>query len=223
VVLAALLTFGGCLSLIGGGGEDKQKQSAASRAKKEKAAPEKQAQRSEKTVEKTHKPAPPPEPHEPEERIVWRLKKTNHDVTLVDHIDPVVVRTLPSGCKMATINYETMFVGSNLDLDPPTYYRAVYKDPELHSQMCFVRTNAYGEKTDDYGKKHHVRLLTTSMSRRTAEKINWKNQGSVNFARLFRTEYLAPSAKADIARENAREAADCVEDQGLFDFDELQC
>jgi hypothetical protein len=61
------------------------------------------------------------------------------------------------------------------------------------------------------------------MSRRTAEKINWENEGSVNFARLFRTEYLAPSAKADIARENARHAADCIEDQGMFDFDELEC
>jgi hypothetical protein len=219
LVLAVLFVFGGCLSLIGDRGEDKQKQQASSRAKKEKAAPEKQAQR----PEETHKPVPPPEPHEPEERIVWRLKKSGHDVNLLHHPDPVVVRTLPSGCKMATINYETMFVGSNLDLDPPTYYRAVYKDPELHSQMCFVRTNAYGEKTDDYGKKHHVRLLTTSMSRRTAEKINWENEGSVNFARLFRTEYLAPSAKADIARENARHAADCIEDQGMFDFDELEC
>jgi hypothetical protein len=222
VVLAALLVFGGCLSLIGGGGDDKQKP-AASRAKKEKAAPEKQAQRSEKTVEKTPKPAPPPEPHEPEERIVWRLKRAGQYETLIKHGEPVGVETLPSGCKMATISYSTPFVGSTLLIEPQDYYKAIYTDSELRSQFCFVRTHAYGTKTDDDGKERRVRMFTTSMSRRTAEKINWENSGSLAFEKLYKTEYLAPSARADIARENARQAADCVEDQGLFDFDELQC
>jgi hypothetical protein len=62
-------------------------------------------------------------------------------------------------------------------------------------------------------------MLTTSMGRDTIEKINWRHKGSVNFVRLYDLEYMAPSARADIAQENARHAADCAQDSGLFDFD----
>jgi hypothetical protein len=57
------------------------------------------------------------------------------------------------------------------------------------------------------------------MYRQTASKINWKNSGSVNFARLHETEYIHPSVEAEIASEELRRAADCAEDQGMFDFD----
>jgi hypothetical protein len=37
--------------------------------------------------------------------------------------------------------------------------------------------------------------------------------------RLYDMEYMAPSARADIAQENARHAVDCIQDEGMFDFD----
>ena len=82
-----------------------------------------------------------------------------------------------------------------------------------------MRTYAYGSTTDAYSNKKKVLLLRTSMGRRAAEKVNWEHAGSADFTRLYKIEYLAPSAKADMAREAARHAADCAVDQGIFDFD----
>jgi hypothetical protein len=110
-------------------------------------------------------------------------------------------------------------VGSTLPYEAGTYYEAIYGDPELRSQICLVRTYAYGTATDAYGNKKKVLLIRTSMGRKTAERVNWKYEESVDFTRLYKMEYMAPSAKADIARENARHAADCAVDQGIFDFD----
>jgi hypothetical protein len=117
------------------------------------------------------------------------------------------------------VSYKTPFVGSTLLYEAGTYYEAIYGDPELRLQICLVRTYAYGSISDAYGNKKKVLLLRTSMGRQTAEKVNWEHAGSADFTRLYKIEYLAPSAKADMAREAARHAADCVEDQGIFDFD----
>ena len=57
------------------------------------------------------------------------------------------------------------------------------------------------------------------MGQQTMEKINWDRQGSVNFVRLYALEYMTPSAEANISQENARHAMDCVQDEGMFDFD----
>jgi hypothetical protein len=69
------------------------------------------------------------------------------------------------------------------------------------------------------GNNKRVLLYSTVLSRHQAEKVNCQNYYNANFSKLYRTEYMHPSAKADIARENARHAVDCMEDQGLFDFD----
>ena len=44
------------------------------------------------------------------------------------------------------------------------------------------------------------------------------NYYSVNFSKLYKAEYMHPSAKADIAQENARHAVDCLQDSGMFDL-----
>jgi hypothetical protein len=181
---------------------------------------EKTEEQLQKTTEEASKPRrkPRPEPHVPRARILWILKKDHGEARSTT----VRVEILPSGCRLA-VGYRTPFVGSTLPSEPPDYYEAIYTDPELRSQICFVRTNAYGTKSDDYGNKRRVLLLRTSRDRATAQKINWRNTWDVNFQNLYRTEYVHPSVTADIRREQAREAVDCVEDQGFFDFDELHC
>jgi hypothetical protein len=131
----------------------------------------------------------------------------------------VVVQTTPAGCKSAVVNYKTTFVGSSLPSEAADYYKAIFGDVELRHEICFVRTNAYRSAHDKYGNEKRVRLLTTSIGQRTMEKINWDRKGSVNFVRLYNLDYMAPSAKADIAQENARHAVDCMQDSGMFDFD----
>jgi len=147
------------------------------------------------------KPEPLPPPHDPRERILYYLKKRHFDL----HGTQVVVRSMPGGCKSAAVTYETPFVGSSLPYEAD-YYRVIYGDVELRHELCFVRTNAYRSTHDKYGNERRVRMLTTSMGRQTVEKINWEHKGAVNFRGLYNLEYMAPSARADIARENARHA-----------------
>jgi hypothetical protein len=165
--------------------------------------------------EPPQKPAPPPVPHDPRERILYFLKKKNDEAKSTQ----VMVKPMPNGCKSATVNYKTPFVGSTLPSEAANYYRIIYSDVELRHELCFLRTNAYRSAHDKYGNDMRVRMLTTSMGRQTVEKINWEHKGSVNFQGLYKLEYMAPSARADIARENVRHAVDCAQDSGMFDFD----
>jgi hypothetical protein len=161
------------------------------------------------------KPSPPPEPHTIPERVYWVLKKKNDEPKSTQ----VTVKPSPNGCNIVSVSYKTPFVGSTLPYEAADYYEAIYGDPELRHQICLVQTYAYGSTSNAYGNKKNVLLLRTSMGRRTAEKVNWEHPGSADFTRLYKIDYLAPSAKADMAREAARHAADCIEDQGIFDFD----
>jgi hypothetical protein len=165
--------------------------------------------------EKKAKPPPPPEPHTLPERVYWVLKKKNDEPKSTQ----VTVEPSPNGCTIVGVSYKTPFVGSTLPYEAADYHKAIYGDQELRHQICLVRTYAYGSTSDAYGNKKNVLLLRTSMGRRTAEKVNWEHPGSADFTRLYKIEYLAPSAKADMAREVARHAADCLEDEGMFDFD----
>ena len=164
---------------------------------------------------KPPKPEPLPPPHDPRERILYFLKKRHFDL----HGTQVAVHAMPGDCKSATVDYKTPFVGSSLPYEAADYYKVIYGDIELRNELCFVRTNAYHSTHDKYGNEKRVRMLTTSMGRQTVEKINWEHKGSVNFQGLYKLEYMAPSARADIARENARHAVDCAQDEGMFDFD----
>jgi hypothetical protein len=186
---------------------DKQPQKTPAPEKAEKAAQEAPA--------KPPKPKPLPPPHDPRERILYFLKKRNYEAKSTQ----VVVKAMPNGCKSATVNYKTPFVGSTLPSEAANYYRVIYGDIELRHELCFLRTNAYRSAHDKYGNPQRVRMLTTSMGRQRVEKINWEHKGSVNFQGLYNLEYMAPSARADIARENARHAVDCAQDSGMFDFD----
>jgi hypothetical protein len=178
----------------------------------------KNVERAAEKQDKPPKPEPLPPPHDPEERILYFLKKKRYDLAEAGGTQ-VVVQTTPAGCKSAVVNYKTTFVGSSLPSEAADYYKAILGDVELRNEICFVRTNAYRSAHDKYGNEKRVRLLTTSMGQRTMEKINWDRKGSVNFVRLYDMEYMAPSAKADIAQENARHAMDCLQDEGMFDFD----
>jgi len=224
-VLVALFVVGGCLSMIGEAGDD-QTQPTASREKKEKKSAEVDAPQpagdagseGQQAREKTHKKTPLyPEPRTDEEEILYALHRMGIQEKQVS------INFSGDACKMVTFGYKTPFVGSSLPSEPPEYHKAVFYSADLQQRVCLVKTNAYGSTTDDYGNNERVLLYSTSLRRDQAEKVNWRNYYNVNFSKLYTTEYMHPSAKADIAQENARHAVDCMEDQGLFDFDELDC
>ena len=222
LVLVALFVVGGCLSAIGGAGDD-QTQPVASKATKEQAAKEDAQEpansdpKGQQTREKTHKKTPLyPEPRTDEEEILYALHRMGVEEKKVS------MEITGEACKMVTFGYKTPFVGSSLPSEASDYHKAVFYSADLQQRVCLVKTNAYGSTTDDFGNNKRVLLYSTSLKRDQAEKVNWQNYYSVNFSRLYQAEYMHPSAKADIAQENARRAVDCLEDQGMFDFD-LDC
>ena len=213
MVLVALFVVGGCLSVIGGAGDD-QSRPAASKAKKEKAT-EQLASDSDKQQSREKRKKEPlyPEPRTDEEEVLYALHRMGVEEKKVS------MEFSGETCKMVTFGYPTPFVGSSLPLEAPDYHKAVYHTADLQQRVCLVKTNAYGSTTDDYGNNKRVLLYSTSLKRDQAEKVNWQDYYSVNFSRIYQAEYMHPSAKADIAQENARRAVDCMEDQGLFDPD----
>jgi hypothetical protein len=223
LVLVALFVVGGCLSMIGETGGDKTKP-AASKAKKEKASEEapgeaaKAAEPKGPEAGKAKKKREPlyPEPRTDEEEILYALHRMSVEEKKAS------VEITGGTCKMVTFGYPTPFVGSSLPSEAADYHKAVFHTADLEQRVCLVKTNAYGSTTDDFGNNKRVLLYSTSLKRDQAEKVNWQNYYSVNFPRLYQAEYMHPSAKADIAQENARRAVDCMEDQGMFDFD-LDC
>ena len=157
--------------------------------------------------------ATPPPPRTYKERIVANLKEANRGG------DEALVETAEDGCKNVTFNYATPFVGSTIPSEPSTYFEAVYGDEALRGRTCNVKTNAYGDFTDSYGNTTQEVVFTASMDRATADKINWSDTWNVNFKSLQTVEYMHPEVEANIAEEKAREAVDCMQDEGLFDFD----
>lgn len=118
-----------------------------------------------------------------------------------------------------TIGYKTPFVGSTLPSESPDYHKAVYNDADLQQEVCLAKTNVYGSTTDEYGNKKRFLIYSTALDREQAKRVNWQNVYEVEFSRLYKTEYMHPSARADIRQENARRTVDCMQDQGMFDFD----
>jgi hypothetical protein len=76
---------------------------------------------------------------------------------------------------------------------------------------------------DYYGYSSLELLYTTHMDQRTANRVNWEDVSSANLSNLWTTDYVHPEVEGEVAREEAGEVVDCLDDDGLFDFDWLDC
>ncbi len=189
-------------------------------------APEQQAETTEETTAEVpsedtqYEPPPKPPASELKNRIRYNLSGGSDTK---GNGDKITVETGKKGCKLVTFDYTTPFVGSTIPSEPSRYYEAVYGDKQLLERICLIRTNAHGDFTDKYGNTTRELVLTASMGRETAKKVNWKDTWSVDFESLQKVEYVHPSVEANIAQEAADQAVDCIDDGGLFDFDWAEC
>jgi hypothetical protein len=100
-------------------------------------------------------------------------------------------------------------------------YEAVYGDEQLGGYVCGVTVNAYGELQDDYGKRYEELFQSTTISREQANRINWDEPYMVNFPKVWQLNHVNPTVEAETARQEAKDALDCLYDEGIFDFDIL--
>ena len=102
-------------------------------------------------------------------------------------------------------------------------YEGAYSDDELRRWVCTVRASASGVLTDSRGNERRETLQTTSMSGETADTVNWRNVYNVDFPNIWTVEYTHPALEQQEARDALDQAADCLDDGGLFDFDWAEC
>ncbi len=167
-------------------------------------------------------PAPPPKPQTPEEKLRTRIEKA--------FIEPKDIQSMQlqdsgAGCYdvyvgfLATQGWTGGGTIDGVEYQMQEVYKAAYSDENLASRVCAVTTEATGELTDNRGNVSKETIYTTSMDNATADTINWANDVSVNFPSVWALQYEHPSVTQQRAEDQVRDAVDCAQDDGLFDFD----
>ncbi len=103
-------------------------------------------------------------------------------------------------------------------------YEAVYyQERDLANRVCTVRTEATTELTDNRGHITRETAYVTSLDRDTAATLNWNNVSGIDFPSVWTVEYEHPAMQQQRAKDQLEQAADCLDEGGLFDFDWLEC
>lgn len=161
---------------------------------------------------------PPPQPRTPEERIRAAVKK--------DSVEPekefprIAVERDQGGCYRVTVRrIDTSGDPGQMEFGMESVYEGVYSDPALRKRVCSVSVNTWAELTDDYGQSTQEKVYSTSMDQATAQRVNWKESYMVEFANVWKTDYVHPAVEGEKSKQAAEEAIDCAQDEGLFDVD----
>ena len=100
-------------------------------------------------------------------------------------------------------------------------YESVYKNRELSRNVCNVRVTAFQKLQDDYGQTFMTKTYITSMNKATANKVrDWL---MVEQPKIWTVHKMHPVVKEELAQNAVEHAADCAEDEGLFDMQPLDC
>ena len=127
-----------------------------------------------------------------------------------------------AGCRQVSASYTTTDA-TYIDTEMRNAYQAVYGDERTGPVTCGLTLYAYGTLTDRYGQSSLVHLYTTHMNRDVADRVNWEQPYVARLEELWTTDYVHPTAQAEIDRENAEQVLDCLQQGGIFDFDWLEC
>jgi hypothetical protein len=108
-----------------------------------------------------------------------------------------------------------------MELDMEQVYESVYKNRELSRNVCNVRVTAFQKLQDDYGQTFMTKTYITSVNKATANKVrDWLMVEQPN---IWTVHKMHPVVKEELAQNAVEHAADCAEDEGLFDMQPLDC
>lgn len=173
-------------------------------------------------VKAESKPAAPPKaPQTPEDKLRSKIQKT--------FIEPKDIRNIQmtdsgAGCSNVSVAYNATGLTSSgtvsgIELQMQDVYEAAYRDKNLANTVCGVTVDAYGELVDNLGNTTQEKIYSTSMDRPTGTSINWNNSYAVDFPTVWTLNYMHPAVESQIAQDKVKKAADCANDDGLFDID----
>lgn len=169
------------------------------------------------------KPAAPPKPQTPEEKLRAGIEKTF--IEPKKDVQSLELQDSGAGCYnvyvgfLATQGWTGGGTIDGVEYQMQEIYKAAYSDQDLSNLVCAVTTEATGELTDDRGNVTRETIYSTSMDNVTADTINWKNDVSVDFPSVWALQYEHPSVTQQKAEDQVRDAVDCAQDDGFFDFD----
>ena len=110
---------------------------------------------------------------------------------------------------------------SYMEIDMEQVYERVYKNRELSRNVCNVQVSAFQKLQDDYGQTFMTKTYATSMNKATANKVrDWLMVEQPN---IWTVHKMHPVVKEELAQNAVEHAADCAEDEGLFDMQPLDC
>lgn len=164
-------------------------------------------------------------PTDPDERLRYNLQedltRQSPDDRPVEDV-PVSIEADQNGCRHVSASYTTL--GSTwIETEMRGAYETVYGDERTREVTCSLSLYAYGTLTDRYGQESLVHLYTTHMNRDVADRVNWDQPYMARLEELWTTDYVHPTAQAEIEQENAEQVLDCMQQGGIFDFDWLEC
>jgi hypothetical protein len=124
------------------------------------------------------------------------------------------------GCGYINVEFyeqDASFMESNME----QVYERVYKNRELSRNVCNVQVTAFQKLQDDYGQTFMTKTYVTSMNKATANKVrDWL---MVEQPKIWTIHKMHPVVKEELAQNAVEHAADCAEDEGLFDMQPLDC
>jgi hypothetical protein len=124
------------------------------------------------------------------------------------------------GCGYINVEFYEQDVDS-MEYNMEQLYESVYKNRELSQNVCNVQVSAFQELQDDYGQTFMTKTYVTSMNKATANKVrDWL---MVEQPKIWTVHKMHPVVKEELAQNAVEHAADCAEDEGLFDMQPLDC
>ncbi len=125
-----------------------------------------------------------------------------------------------TGCRFVYVEFyeqEAEFIEFNME----QIYESVYKNRELSRTVCNVQVNAFQKLQDNYGQTFLTKTYATSMNKATANRVgDWL---MVEQPSIWTVHKMHPVVEEELAQNALEHAADCAEDEGLFDMQPLDC
>ena len=96
-------------------------------------------------------------------------------------------------------------------------YQAIYGNSELAGLVCGVGVDAYNERRDEFGQPYEELYYSRAVGGDVAARVNWSELNSVDFERIWTTNYANPAIEEQEAQDAFDQAVDCLVDEGIFD------
>ncbi|MDP9440057.1 MAG: hypothetical protein M3P49_15180 [Actinomycetota bacterium] len=219
-LVALVLLLGAVGAFIGGGAEEVGGGPTAPEEPGE-------AEVSEPTEETTKAPPEPtkeeamaepekrePPPRTPKDELRARISKKFVEG---EEVRKIAFQKGEGGCQNVQVDYNEPMPGMTTEYQMEEVYRAAYRPENLRRNVCSVTVTIYGEQTDEYGQSSELKLYSTTIGQKKANRINWEPDSGANLPQLWKVNYIDPSMEQAIAEDEAEMAIDCAVDEGLFD------